>query len=52
MAQNVQTKGTKIAATSNLYTTIIGLAFFVVLATAAFVACKCYFNYGTFFSVP
>jgi len=39
-------------ASNNLYTVILGLAFCIVLATAALVAYKCYFQYGTIFAVP
>lgn len=39
-------------APNNLYTVILGLAFCIVLATAALIAYKCYFQYGTVFSVP
>jgi hypothetical protein len=42
----------KPAAHSNLYTVILALAFCAVLATAAFVAYKCYVDYGTFFKIP
>ncbi len=52
MSPNGQTRGGKIIASNNLYTAIIALAFCVVLATAAFVAYKCYFQYGTIFRVP
>jgi len=37
---------------SNIYTIILALAFCVVLATAAFVASKCYFQYGAIFKIP
>jgi hypothetical protein len=42
----------KATATSNLYTVILGVAFCLVLATAAFVAYKCYSQYGTLFKIP
>ncbi len=51
MSPNGQTRGGKIIASNNLYTAIIALAFCVVLATAAFVAYKCYFQYGTIFQI-
>lgn len=38
------------AAQNNIYTVIIGLAFFVVLSTAVFVAYQCYDQYGTIFT--
>ena len=39
-------------APSNIYTIILALALCVVLATAIFVACECYFQYGTIFKLP
>ena len=44
--------GGKVAASNNLYTAILALAFFAVLATAALVAYKCYSQYGTLFKIP
>jgi hypothetical protein len=52
MSPEVQMRGGKPAAASNLYTIILALAFGVVLATAAYVAYKCYFDYGTLFKIP
>ncbi len=40
------------AASSNLYTVILALAFAVVLATVVFVAYKCYFQYEIIFRMP
>jgi len=45
-------KGPKPAVPNNLYTIILGLAFAAVLATAVFVAFRCYSQYGTVFSMP
>ena len=45
-------RNNQIIAPDNLYTVILALAFCVVLATAAFVAYKCYFQYGTVFKIP
>ncbi len=42
----------KVAASNNLYTVILALAFGVVAATAAFIAHNCYSQYGTFFKIP
>lgn len=39
-------------APSNLYTTILAVAFGVVLATAAYVTVACYTRYGTIFGLP
>jgi len=52
MSPNGQSRGGKVIASDNLYTVILALAFCVVLATAAFVAYKCYFQYGTIFKIP
>jgi len=47
-----QTRGEKAIVPDNVYTVFLALAFGIVLATAAFVACKCYFQYGTIFKIP
>jgi hypothetical protein len=52
MSPEGQMRGSKPVVPSNLYTIILALAFGVVLATAAFVAYKCYFDYGTLFKIP
>jgi hypothetical protein len=52
MSPEVQLGGSKPAIPSNLYTVILAAALFLVLATAAFVAYKCYFQYGTFSPIP
>jgi hypothetical protein len=52
MSPAKQNRGAKVVASSNLYTAILALAFGIVLATAAFVAYKCYFQYGTIFKIP
>jgi len=52
MSPEVQIRGGKPAVSSNLYTIILAMAFGVVLATAAFVAYRCYFDYGTLFKIP
>jgi hypothetical protein len=44
--------GSKPAASSNVYTAILALAFAAILATAVFVALKCLAQYGTIFSIP
>jgi hypothetical protein len=51
MSPNGQPKAAA-AATSNLYTVILALAFAVVLATVVFVAYKCYFQYEIIFRMP
>lgn len=52
MSPNNQIRAGKVIAVANLYTVILGLAFCIVLATAAFVAYKCYFQYETIFKIP
>ena len=45
-------RGGKIVAANNLYTAILALAFSTVLATAIFVAYKCYTQYEQLFKIP
>ena len=52
MSPDGRNRGGNVIVSSNLYTAIIALAFSVVLATAAFVAYKCYLQYGTIFKIP
>ena len=52
MSPDGQLRSAKPVPFSNLYTIILAVAFGVVLATAAFVAYKCYFDYGTLFKIP
>ena len=47
-----QIRSAKVNAPSNLYTIILALALFAVVAAAGFVAFKCYTQYGTIFSLP
>ncbi len=47
MSPEAPIRGTKPDAISNIYTVILAVAFGVVLATAAFVAYKCWFDYNT-----
>jgi len=51
MSPVVQNRGKKIIAADNLYTVILAVAFFVVLATAVFVAYQCYSQYDTIFTI-
>jgi hypothetical protein len=44
-------KNRKPVATSDLYTAILALSTFAVLATAAFVIMKCYGHYGTAWAI-
>lgn len=44
--------GPRAVTSNNLYTVILALAFFAVLATAALVAYKCYIQYGTIIKIP
>ena len=52
MSPEAQIRGGKVVASNNLYTVIIGIALFAVVATAAFVAIKCYFQYDVIFNIP
>jgi hypothetical protein len=52
MSPNGQIGGRRTVAASNLYTIILALALFAVVATAGFVAYKCYFQYGTIIKIP
>jgi hypothetical protein len=52
MSPDKQIRGGKMLPANNLYTIILAVALCVVLATAAFVAYKCYFQYGTVFKIP
>jgi len=51
MSPNRRIRGGKVIAVDNLYTVILALTFCVILATAAFVAYKCYFQYETIFKI-
>ena len=46
-----QSRGKKITAADNLYTVILAVAFFVVFATAVFVAYQCFTQYETIFKI-
>jgi hypothetical protein len=52
MSPNEQNQGVKAAASNNLYTILLALAFFAVLATSALVAYKCYTQYNTLLNIP
>lgn len=47
-----KTRGTKPVVSNNVYTAFLAIAVCVVLATAALVAYKCYFQYNTLFKIP
>ncbi len=51
MSPATRIRGGKVIPADNLYTVILGLALCIVLATAAFVAYECYFQYETFFEI-
>jgi len=51
MSPVVQSRGKKIVAADNLYTVVLAVAFFVVLAAAVFVAYQCYTQYDTIFKI-
>ena len=52
MSPEAQIRSPKPEAMSNLYTAILAVAFGIVLATAIFVAVKCYFDYETLYKIP
>ncbi|MHC4574249.1 MAG: hypothetical protein ACYS76_08980 [Planctomycetota bacterium] len=52
MSPNGPGRGGNLITSSNLYTVVLALAFAIVLATAVFVAYKCYVLYGTILGVP
>jgi hypothetical protein len=52
MSPDGQRRSARALVANNLYTVILALAFCVVLATAALVAYKCYFQYDTIFKIP
>jgi len=52
MSPDGQSRNRKVVVYNNLYTIVLAIAFCVVLATAALVAYKCYFQYGTIFKIP
>jgi len=52
MSPNGQVQGGKVVPADNIYTALLALAFFVVLAAAIFVAYKCHFQYDTIYEIP
>lgn len=52
MSAMPQSRAAKMTIPSNLYTAVLAVAVAVVLATAAFVAFKCFTQYETFFGMP
>ena len=51
MNPQIQTRGKQVSVPDNLYTVILAIAFFVVLASAGLVAYMCYSQYETLFSL-
>jgi len=51
MSPIMQTPGKKFSASDNLYTVVLAIALFVVLATAALVAYLCHTQYETIFKI-
>ena len=43
--------GPGVVVTNNIYTVVLGLALAVVVASAAYVAFKCYMDYNTLFAI-
>ncbi len=52
MSPNGQARGKKVTMPDNVYTVFLAVVFCAVLATAAFVAYKCYYQYGTILKIP
>lgn len=52
MSPQVQARGKQVTVPDNIYTVILAVAFFVVLATIGIVAFKCYSQYETIFKIP
>ena len=52
MSPDIQTREKKFHVPDNIYTVILTLAFFIVLASAVLVTYKCYTQYNTIFSIP
>ncbi|MGA2094396.1 MAG: hypothetical protein ABSH16_13490 [Sedimentisphaerales bacterium] len=52
MSPEGQIGAAKPSPASNIYTVLVAAIFALILATAAFVAYKCYFDYGTLFKIP
>ncbi len=52
MSPNANATRGKTAVSSNIYTILLALALCVALTTAALVAYKCYYQYGTIFKLP
>lgn len=52
MGPNVNSRGRKFAFPANIYTSVLAIAFFTVLATMVFVAYQSYVHFGTFFKIP
>jgi hypothetical protein len=51
MSPITQTQDKRESASNNLYTVLLAIAFFAVLATAGFVAYMCYTQYETIFKI-
>jgi hypothetical protein len=50
MNPQANVRGGKTVVSSNIYTALVAASLAVVLATAAFVAYKCFVQYGTIFT--
>ncbi len=51
MSPIMQTQDKRTSVTDNLYTVVLAIAFFSVLATAAYVVYLCYTQYETIFKI-
>lgn len=52
MSPGARNRGPNVTAQDNIYKAVLALACGVVLATAIFVALKCYSQYDTIFKAP
>ncbi|MFC1762438.1 hypothetical protein ACFL6U_10210 [Planctomycetota bacterium] len=52
MSPSKRSRGRKVAAPNNIYTGILAMSFFILLATAAFTTFKCFTQYETLFTIP
>jgi len=51
MSPITPTAGKRVSVPDNLYTVVLALAFFIVLATAGLVTYLCHTQYGTIFKI-
>jgi hypothetical protein len=52
MSPSKRSRGRKTAVANNIYTGILAVSFFILLATVGFTAFKCLSQYETLFTIP